>query len=305
MHSAGQMKPRRNRADNLLWDGRKFLHHAHIDDIDHEDFDESEQLAMGNTWAMTRGMATPEQARSIIDEYRRRHEETGDAHPWWSLQPGYPDHLEYFTKPCLRQGGYANGGLMPWVGGELCRAAFLFGRESYGVELLKDYISHLKRTGGAHVWYWPNGQTGFRTRNEVPYAPWGMAEWVAAMIEGLAGVRDAEAQFRTVELSPRWAASAAENVRVHVRYAASNAYISYHLQIDDDHGQIRLAYTGSGEKLHARVLLPEGWELVSVKRGQQQVYATAEEIDASQYVCFTSNTLHPGTVLISCRKSPA
>jgi hypothetical protein len=45
---------------------------------------------MGNTWAMTRGLATAAQARSILGEYRRRQADTGDAYPWWSLQPGYP-----------------------------------------------------------------------------------------------------------------------------------------------------------------------------------------------------------------------
>lgn len=293
----------RERANNLLWDGTKFLHHTHIDDIDHGDFDESTQLAMGNTWAMTRGLAKPGQAQRIIDEYRRRHEETGDAHPWWSLQPGYPDYLGYFRKSCLKQGGYANGGLMPWVGGELCRAAFLFGYERYGVELLRDYMDHLNRTGGVHVWYWPNGQAGFRTPNEVPYAPWGMGEWTAAMIEGLAGVKDMDAQFETVELSPRWTASAVKDARVHVRYAASNAYIAYHLQIDEDFGQIRFTYTGSGENLIARILLPAGWELASVIRADQEIYATVEEIDASQYVRFSSTTLYPQTVLIHCRKT--
>jgi len=109
----------RQRAVRLLWDGTKFLHHVHLDEIDHGDFDESSQLAMGNTWAMTRGLATGKQARSIIDEYHLRHKETGDAYPWWSLQPGYPDHLGYFSRAYCKQGGYANGGLMPWVGGEL------------------------------------------------------------------------------------------------------------------------------------------------------------------------------------------
>lgn len=68
----------RKRANDLLWDGTKHLHHVHLDDIDHGNFNERQQLAMSNTWAMTRGLATPEQARSIIDEYHRRHVETGE-----------------------------------------------------------------------------------------------------------------------------------------------------------------------------------------------------------------------------------
>ncbi len=48
----------RQRASDLLWDGTKFLHHVHLDPIDHADFDETQQLAMGNTWAVTRGLAS-------------------------------------------------------------------------------------------------------------------------------------------------------------------------------------------------------------------------------------------------------
>ncbi|MGB9612417.1 MAG: hypothetical protein ACPL7M_15700, partial [Bryobacteraceae bacterium] len=165
----------RRRAVELLWDGTKFLHHIHLDPIDHGDFDERQQLAMSNTWAMTRGLADGGQAWRILDEYRRRHESTGDRYPWWSLQPGYPDRLGYWKAPFLKQGGYANGGLMPWVGGELARAAFWFGRERWGVELLRQWARHLRETGGAQVWYWPDGTPGFRTTNEVRYAGWGMA----------------------------------------------------------------------------------------------------------------------------------
>jgi hypothetical protein len=277
----------RERANALLWDGTKFRHHVHLDAIEHGDFDEGQQLAMGNTWAMNRGLATPEQARSIIDEYRRRHAETGDAYPWWSLQPGYPDHLGYFKSPFCQQGGYANGGLMPWVGGELCRAAFRFGRERYGVELLRAYIGHVTRTGGAQVWYWPNGEPGFRTTNEVPYAAWGMAEWLAAALEGLAGVHDDEGQLRTVTVAPRWTASGVTEARVSYRYAASQAYVAYRLEIDENSKTVNLTCTGSGEKAHLRVLLPHGWTARQVRQASGHLEHAMQVEDASRYTCFS------------------
>jgi len=246
----------RRRAVKLLWDGGKFRHHVHLEPIDHGDFDESQQLAMGNTWALTRGLADEAQARAVIDEYRRRHAATGDAYPWWSLQPGYPDRLGYFpSRPFCRQGGYANGGLMPWVGGELCRAALRFGREGYGVELLRQYADHLRRTGGVHVWYWPTGEPGFRTTNEVPYAGWGLAEWVAALVEGLAGVEDADCLFRRVALSPRWAAAGVAEARVTVRYAASEGYFAYRFRHDAEGEILRIEYAGSGAAADCSVLL--------------------------------------------------
>lgn len=277
----------RARAAALLWDGTKFLHHVHLDPIDHGDFDESQQLAMGNTWAMTRGLASAEQARAIVDLYRRRHAETGDAYPWWSLQPGYPDHLGYFRQAYCKQGGYANGGLMPWVGGELCLAAFQCGREAYGVELLRQYADHLRRTGGAQVWYWPDGEPGFRTTNEVRYAGWGMAQWTCALFEGLAGVRDLASGYRVVQVSPRWPAAGVGRARASVSYAASGACFCYDYRRDDATQTITLDFTGSGERAEFHVLLPEGWQSVSVQVNGADCSFRATVEDQNRYVDFS------------------
>lgn len=272
----------RQRAVKLLWDGTKFLHHVHLDpSITHGDFDETKQLAMGNTWAMTRGLADGEQSRRIIEEYRRRHQETGDKYPWWSLQPGYPDSLGYWKDGFRKQGGYANGGLMPWVGGELCRAAFLHGREKYGVELLRQYADHLRRTGGAQVWYWPDGTPGFRTTNEVAYAGWGMAEWVNALMEGLAGIRDDEGEFRKVTVAPRWPAAGVKEARATARYAPSEGYFAYRVKYGER--EIGLEYSGSGEGVEVRVLLPEGWRPGKASVDGKTAAVRLEKEDGSVY----------------------
>lgn len=292
----------RKRAASLLWDGTKFLHHVHLDPIDHGDFDERRQLAMSNTWAMTRGLATPEQSMRIIDEYRRRQTETGDAYPWWSLQPGYPDHLGYWKEPFRKQGGYANGGLMPWVGGELCRAAFLFGRESYGLELLRQWADHLRRTGGAHVWYWPNGEPGFRTTNEVNYAGWGMAQWLDALIEGLAGIRDAAGQMRSMQISPRWAAAPVNEVRATARHALTNNYFAYRMRLRRDRPAIELDYSGSGESADFRVLLPAGWKPAAVSVDGRETPFALERAGESYYVAFRAPSAVRGSIVVNAAR---
>ena len=283
-------------------DGTKFQHHVHLDAIDHGGFDEKQQLSMGNTWAMTRGLASPEQSRRIIDEYRRRHAETGDAHPWWSLQPGYPDELGYFRQLYCKQGGYANGGLMPWVGGELCRAAFFYGREKYGVQLLRQYCDHLRRTGGAKVWYWPNGEPGFRTTNEVPYATWGMAEWLNALMEGLAGVQDASRLMDHVKVAPRWAVTTVDDVRVTSRYAVSKGYFSYRMQMDRPARRIDLTFCGAGRVAEFRFLLPDGWNATGVAINGQNKDFGVLSMDASRYVTFVSPIQGAATAVITCEK---
>jgi len=278
----------RQRAINLLWDGQKFLHHVHIDDIDHNGFDESKQLSMGNTWAMTRKLADSEQSRKIISEYQKRHRETGDAYPWWSLQPGYPDQLGYFkSRIFLRQGGYANGGLMAWVGGELCRAAFMYGYETYGVELLKQYAQHLKKTGGVHVWYWGDGTPGFRTTNEVNYAGWGMAQWIEALFEGLAGIYDEQGLLKKVTVSPRWTAASIKDVYVSMRYGCSQAYVAYRMSVNQRKKIINLLCSGSGDEFSFRVLIPEKWHIKEVQINNAKCDFSTEKVFQSQYVCFS------------------
>ncbi len=284
----------RDRAVKLLWDGTKFLHHFHIDRIEHGDFDEKKQLSMGNTWAMTRKLAEPEQARKIIEEYRKRHKETKDAYPWWSLQPGYPDYLGYFkSRSFLSQGGYANGGLMPWVGGELCRACFMYGREKYGVELLKQYCNHIRRTGGVQVWYWPDGTPGFRTTNEVNYAGWGMAQWIEALFEGLAGINDDICSMKRITVSPRWACASIDSVYVSMAYQCSQNYFAYRMEINRRKKEISITCTGSGERFFIKVLVPDGWEtkelLVDTKKHHD---FRIENQDKSRYVVFCLESRH-------------
>jgi hypothetical protein len=291
----------RKRANDLLWDGIKYLHHVHLTPIEHPRFDESQQLAMGNVWAITRGLADHPQAVSIINEYRRRHQQTGDAFPWWSLQPGYPDELDYYDGPYCRQGGYANGGLMPWVGGELCRACFEHGMEEYGLELYRQYIEHLRRTGNqVHVWYWPDGEPGFRTTNEVPHTGWGMAQWLEVLIEGLAGLKDISGQMKRMEVSPRWTITSEKEVRATVRYAVNDCYFSYRLQIDETTKTLRLQYTGSGQFVFFRILLPQDWVPQSVRvKGAPSEFQQGK-IEENLYVEFPCSVEGFGEAEIVC-----
>lgn len=285
------------RSKKLLWDGTKFLHHVHLDRIDHGDFDESKQLAMGNTWAVTRGLATESEATKVIDEYARRWRSTGDKYPWWSLQPGYPDSLGYWKDPYRLQGAYANGGLMPWVGGELTRGALQNGREVFGVQLLRQFAAHLRETGGAQVWYFPDGTPGFRTTNEVRYAGWGLAQWVDALVEGLAGIRDNSSRMREVEISPRWAAAGVAAARATSRYAASDGYFSYQWRVEPR--SLHVDYSGSGTKLRFRLLLPRGFAPRAVMVDGTDVKFNREDVGDSVYIRFEPENAQRGVIRVA------
>lgn len=297
---ADEAEAYRTRANALLWDGTKYLHHVHRTPLEHPGFDETVQLAAGNTWAMTRGLADTEQATTIIDEYRHRHESTGDAFPWWSLQPGYPDHLGYWPGlPHCSQGGYANGGLLPYVGAELCRACFKHGRERYGLELLRQYLDHLRRTGDrVHVWYWPNGEPGLRTANEVPHNGWGMAEWLLALLEGLAGISDTAPRMAGIRLAPRWAITDRNRIYVSMRYAVNDAYFAYRMELDSEARIIRIDCTGSGREVEFHVLLPDGHRTRQITSAGRPVDFQEVLIDESRYVDFRPEHNLLGEILI-------
>lgn len=248
----------RIRAAARLWDGEKFQHHLHLDRFDHGRFDEGAQLAMSNTWAITRGFAEWPQALRILDTYRRRWAETGDRFPWWSLQPGYP-HADYpflAAHPYQHTGGYCNGGLMPWVGGALAHGAFLAGAPEFGLRLLRDYAAFCRESGGeVYTWYWPNGEPGFRTANTTGHDGWGMGHWLAALFEGLAGVEVTAPAMREVTISPHWAAGKFTDVRCVTHFPASEVYTAYRWQRYPD--GLVLELTGVAERSLVRLLLPE------------------------------------------------
>jgi len=153
------------------------------------------------------------------------------------------------------------------------------------------------------VWYWPDGTPGFRTTNEVPYAGWGMAQWIEALFEGLAGIYDDVCQMRRVTVSPRWASTTVEKVYVSMRYAASRAYFTYRMEIDYAKKEIHLQCTGSGEYALFRLLLPEGWRVESLDiDGVSQDFHTEEE-GSSRYAVFSTALDRPVHCTVSCREN--
>jgi len=270
------------KGNQVFWDGTKYRHHVHIDSLDHGDFNEDEQLTMSNTWAITRGFADHQKAVAILNEYLRRWKKSGDRFPWWTLDPGYP------TEKLFPQNVYANGGLFPWVGGELCRAAFEHGMEDLGYTLLLDFYSVIKRDHGAvFTWYDRQGNPGLTSLDQTNYDSWGMQPWTQAVIEGLAGVRSEGKLFETVTCCPRWPAAKTSNATTIAHFPASDAYFAYHYQATDK--QIEIEYTGTGKKVHFRVLLPAWKDSITVTLDGQPISFERETIENSSYAIVSSD----------------
>lgn len=274
--------------NQLFWDGTKYRHHLHLDPFDHGDFDEDDQLTMSNAAAITRGFADHAQAVAIIDEYVRRWEQTGDAFPWWSLQPGYPDRLGYFKRNSgawtRGEGEYCNGGLFPWVGGELCCGALQHGREELACRLLRDLHAVLKRDHGAlFTWYNLDGTAAINApHNQTNYDPWGLGPWAQAIVEELAGIKSRGKLLRQVLCAPRWPAVGVTQASATAHYPASDMHFTYRYARTED--RLRLHFGGTGERVAFRIMLP-GWpECGGVTLDGKPVAAETETVESSVYV---------------------
>ncbi len=248
------------RADKLLvnlnrvsWNGTFYTHQVHLTPVDDAGVDEASQLSLSNAYALNRGTLTQEQGASVIGEYQRRREANGASifAEWYSIDPP-------FAKTFGPPGEYANGGVMPLVGGELARGAFRYGAEVYGVDILRRYWALLDRTGGSYLWYHADGTPGLGTPDTLPTDGWGSAAMLNALTEGLAGVEDEGKLYREVRLSPRWAATDRISAQVTLGYGASGTYFSYSWRHNPD-GSIALTWGGRETGIvHLHMLLPAG-----------------------------------------------
>jgi hypothetical protein len=215
----------KDKTNEVCWNGRFYTHFVKITPVVIEGVDEAEQLSLSNPMAINRGLASHEQAVSIIREYIEREKKTKAFAGWFSIEPPFPDGI--FGDEKLVAGAYINGGIFPLVGGELALATFNHGFESYGVEILKKYHALISGKNETFLWYFPDGTPCSEETSTSPEAMptdgWGSSAMVMALIEGLAGVQDCSRLFGKVRLSPRWLAAGVDEVDVGVAYGGTVA----------------------------------------------------------------------------------
>ncbi len=126
--------------------------------------------------------------------------------------------------------------------------------------------------------------------NPVSYGgpdDWAAATAMAAMIEGLAGVRDSPRSetFSHPVVAPRWDLTEGRTIRATVRYAASTGYVAYVYSYDPAINEIALMLTGSGTAWDCHILLPRDWTGgVSVEVEGKAAPHTTRHIADSLYV---------------------
>lgn len=124
---------------------------------------------------------------------------------------------------------------------------------------------------------------------------------MAALIEGLAGVRDRPQTqaYAHPQLAPRWDLAADAPVKTIVRYAASQGYVAYTYAHDPAAREIRLSVTGSGEAVDCHLLLPAApASTLTVEAGGAAIAHQLSTTGPSPYVDFTLATARPQTLRI-------
>jgi hypothetical protein len=276
----------RTRANALLFNGRFYTHFFKLTPVSIDGVDEANQLSLSNPMAINRRMATHDIAVAILQEFIRRGESSPAFAPWFSIDPPFPSGI--FGDEKLVSGAYINGGIFPLAGGELARAAFEHGFESYGCEILHRYRRMIGESGESYLWYFPDGTPSTVETSTSPEATptdgWGSSAMLYAFVEGLCGIEDRSHSFQEVRCAPRWAAAGEAEAAVRVGYAASGAAFGYRFRHAVGEGRLHLAIETAGSKVALHALLPEGGVAREVRCEGEPIRFTTTTIGQSRYV---------------------
>lgn len=131
---------------------------------------------------------------------------------------------------------------------------------------------------------------------------WAQAAVYYALAEGLAGIEDQGRVFSHVQISPRWAATTANEADVTLHYPASDGYCAYRYRLDTRRRELTLDLTGAFKTANVRCLLPAGVRTVtSVRLGARELPYAIETIEQSRYVTFRLESLPAMPVRIRYR----
>jgi len=268
----------RIRTNQTCWNGQYYSHFVEDDPMpEYLKMDQANTLSLSNPYNINRGLPTHDMAVSIIKTYQSLKEKNqlNSFAEWFGIYPPVePDFAGY--KP----GSYMNGGVNTIVAGELAKAAFMHGMESYGVDILNRIIDLVrKHNGDLPVAYNPSGEVD----GGIP-DNWGQAAVMSALIEGLAGVVDLDQVFKSVELSPRWITAEKKDVNITITYPASGNQVNYHYIWDESNNSIKMTVSGDPESYRVRLLLPSGKVPSRIAVDKTPVEIKTEKVESSVYV---------------------
>ena len=278
--------------DRCLWqESRGFYRiHVHLTPFTHP-FDEDAMFAMGgNVEAVLSGLASPDQARRIIETALTRQKEFHLSTISGVLLPPYARGV--FKNPVVAEPyEYQNGGQWDWFGGKLLLAMFQNGFAAEAGPKLLEIARKNIANGGLFEWDTPNGAG----RGSAFYS--GSAGSLArALIEGYYGIGVSDGELT---LEPRLGA---DGGAIHVYLPASSRFVSYDYHFDEERLELTISLAGDGTaKGTIRTLWPrcarDGKPLsfpgkIDVRRDGAAVPYQVEKIGKDTYVCVETDGRH-------------
>lgn len=228
-----------------LWNGKFFIHQLHLNHSGADDC-ENERLSLSNPYDINRGVTNTEESRKIIEEYIYRRGQTDMFAEWFSIDPPYDIFLKY--KP----GEYVNGAISPFTAGELAKAAFNNGYESYGWDIIKRFITLAERDGTVYFLYYPDSSP----QPQGGPSAWGAAAFVSAVDEGLAGINDMGVNYDEIMFSPKFPVTHYTELRYLTGYEISSTKVDVRYILKEN--GMRYDMYSPAKKVTAHILLPEG-----------------------------------------------
>jgi hypothetical protein len=101
------------------------------------------------------------------------------------------------------------------------------------------------------------------------------------LLEGLAGIEDTGAGFRSARISPRWFAADVQEAQVTVRYPAGRGYVAY--RYSQEGSRINLHCASCAEKTTLRVPLPPGTHSEKALLNERPVDLRIEAVEETRY----------------------
>ncbi len=287
------------RINEICWNGSFYTHFVKLNPVVIEGVDEGSQLSLSNPVNINRGITDQRMASSIIGEYQKRRRNSKSFAEWYSIDPPFPDGI--FGDEKLISGAYINGGIMPLVGGELAKAAFDNGYESYGCDIIKRYYKMISEKNETFLWYFPDGTPSGVDNSTSPEASptdgWGSSAMLYALVEGLVGVEDKYKKFQKVKLSPRWLAAGVYDAEVNIKYDQSGSFVYYMFTCNED--EIKLIVNSQESLISFNILIPSDKQVNKVTFDGFDIDFTNQTIEKSKYINFDKELVKKAVVLIS------
>lgn len=130
---------------------------------------------------------------------------------------------------------------------------------------------------------------------------WAAATAMAAMVEGLAGVKNTKGTeaFEQPMIAPKWITTKADTILTTIRFAASQGYVAYKYVHSKIKKSITITAATGGEKISFHVLLPQGAKLKSVTEGNENIAYKKSVVEQSTYADFTTGSDGAKTFIIN------